>query len=552
MKSLVSVVICFLITIYAGAQNTGILKNQKDAWDIEYTYTGELKNGVPNGMGVAQYSNGTVTRYVGNFVNGFYNGKGVMLFENGAFLCGTWKNGKLNGKGTNLTNDGQLYIGDFLNGLKNGQGILFYKDNGFVKGGFANDKLNGRCIYLWADGKILSDSYYADDKRNGDGYQYEAASKTLFQGEWSDDKWVQSTTPSFTSFLQAPSFTGEITDDHVLMGPVTSDGHLRDTSYYYNLDKHKRYFGYYEDGFIKNGIQIRDDSTRFIGEVDDKGAQGFCYDFKFGNYYSEGGFKDDYLDGDIIDIDLKKKSVYMGKSVLGEYTGKAYFFNGSGTMYSGDYVQGRFTGQGYRVETFGRTVAGTWEDGVPKTVTSLITSKGESVNPNPKTFAEAMNMVAKQFYDYYDDISGSITDESDDLLDFLDDGNDDYSDYYNSLISFPGSVGVDLTRTNFDSTNLYITTLFKSPDIEKARAKYNEIAKQIQAVTITNKYLSKPGKLQGTIVPPDMRKSKNEIVFDLAATEDEYSRFHVWLKMRKDDDDNFVITVEIGELTDED
>jgi len=214
MKQVLFFAIAFGIGIAANTQNVKRLENQKDAWGLTYTFTGEIKNGKPNGMGVAKYASGNVLRYTGNFVNGMYTGRGTMLFNDGAFLTGTWANGKLNGKGANLTAGGIVYIGDFANGEKNGNGFLFYKDNSFVKGSFKNDKMQGRCINLWTDGNIISDIIYSDDKRNGTGYQYEAKSKAIYEGEWKDDKWVQATTPSFTSFLKAMGLFGEITKNH--------------------------------------------------------------------------------------------------------------------------------------------------------------------------------------------------------------------------------------------------------------------------------------------------------------------------------------------------
>ena len=190
------------------AQNVKRIENLKDAWSLTYTYTGEVKDGKPNGMGAAKYASGNVVRYVGNFVNGFYNGKGTMLFTDGAFLTGNWKNGKLDGRGSNLNGDGSLYVGEFSDGIKNGKGTLIYKDNSVVKGGFKNDKMQGRCINIWTDGSIISEIIYDNDKRNGTGYQYEAKTKKLYEGEWRDDKWVQPATPVFTSFLKAPGFTG--------------------------------------------------------------------------------------------------------------------------------------------------------------------------------------------------------------------------------------------------------------------------------------------------------------------------------------------------------
>ena len=108
------------------SQNVKKIDNLKDAWDISYTYTGEVKDGKPNGMGVAKYSSGNVLRYVGSFVNGIYSGKGTMFFNDGAFLSGEWKNGKLNGKGSNYNSSGGLYIGEFIQGAKSGKGVMFY------------------------------------------------------------------------------------------------------------------------------------------------------------------------------------------------------------------------------------------------------------------------------------------------------------------------------------------------------------------------------------------------------------------------------------------
>lgn len=544
MKQLFFLAIIALAAFNASAQTTAVLANQKDGWGLTYTYIGEVKNGKANGMGVAKYSSGNVTRYVGSFVNGMYNGKGTMLFTSGEFLTGNWSNGKLSGKGTNLTSDGSLYIGEFANGEKNGNGVLFYKNNGFMKGQFKDDKLNGRCVNLWSDGNIISDNIFVDDKRNGAGFQYEAASKKLYEGVWKDDKWVDAGTATFASFLQAPSFTGESTSEHILMGPVTTRGFLRDTAYYYDLPKKKRYFGLYSDGKLDDGILIGDDSTRFMGQLDDAGAKGYCYDFKYGSYYSEGNYTKDYLDGDILDINLKKKTVYYGKAVNGEFTGKAYFFNDKDAMYSGDYLHGDFTGQGYRLESSGRCTMGTWKEGVPVKVTSITTPKGDVISGTPKTFTEAMNIIVKDYTDYYDNISGTLADgdDIDAMLDALDDS--DYTDYYNSLTTFPNSTKRDVIATDFDLTNYYSTTLIETTDAVKAKAKYNEIAKQLQALTLNNSILGKPVKLQGTVNAPSGERT--ESAFTLNTTSSDYENFHVWLVFAQESD-TYVVKLELGE-----
>ncbi|MCM1067636.1 MAG: hypothetical protein NC418_08715 [Muribaculaceae bacterium] len=58
----------------------------------EYTYVGGLSpDGVPQGYGVAHYSNGTV--YYGLWNKGRRDGIGRMLFTDGTFEFGTWQNG---------------------------------------------------------------------------------------------------------------------------------------------------------------------------------------------------------------------------------------------------------------------------------------------------------------------------------------------------------------------------------------------------------------------------------------------------------------------------
>ena len=72
------------ITIASG-QRTGI-------------YTGEIKNGKPEGNGVFKTKNseGAAYTYTGGFKNGTFEGKGVLVFENGFKNETTYKNGNAN------------------------------------------------------------------------------------------------------------------------------------------------------------------------------------------------------------------------------------------------------------------------------------------------------------------------------------------------------------------------------------------------------------------------------------------------------------------------
>jgi len=547
MKKITTPLFFVFVTTILFAQNVNKIENLKDGWDVSYSYTGEIKDGKPSGMGVAKYKSGNAIRYVGSFLNGMYNGKGTMFFKDGVFLTGEWKNGKLNGKGSFLSETGILYIGEFVNGLKQGKGILFYKDNGMMMGNFSNDKLNGRCIQIFADGSVVSDVNYKDDKRNGMGYQYEIKSKKLYEGEWSDDKWVQSGTPTFSSFLKSSTLIAEATDDHMLAGPTNKDNFLIDSSYYFDLKKQKKYFGNYVAGHLRNGVIIGD-STRFWGPIGDKGASGYCYDFKYKKYYTEGNYTDDLLNGQILDLDLAKQTAYYGGAINGAFTGKTYFFNDNGTMFVGDYVKGRINGNGYRIETNGRLTVGIWEDGQVKKLTSVTMPDGDVIPGNPKNFAEGLNIAIKSYPDVFDNIYGAMVEQDDVLSEMEEIDEDGALTYTYSLVNIPGSIGKNLVAEDFDENTFYYAKFLQTGDVTKAKAKYNELATQLQSAVITNSFLTGKQKLTGKVLPPDTSKDKTGSEFTISGGGSDFEDFKVWLRLRKSDNE-YVVEILMGEKT---
>src|SRR6187401_3429539 len=549
MIKIATTLLFVIVSTILFAQNVKKIENLKDGWDVSYSYTGEIKDGKPNGMGVAKYKSGNAIRYVGSFLNGMYSGKGTMFFKEGAFLTGEWKNGKLNGKGSFLTETGTLYIGEFVNGVKQGKGVLFYKDNGMIMGNFSNDKLNGRGIQIFSDGSVVSDVNYKDDKRNGMGYQYEIKSKKLYEGEWSDDKWVQSGMPSFSSFLKSSSLIAEATEDHILAGPTNKDNFLIDSSYYFDLKKQKRYFGYYAAGHLRNGVIIGD-STRFWGPLGDNGASGYCYDFKSKKFYSEGNYTDDRLNGQILDLDLAKQTAYYGGAVNGEFTGKTYFFNKEGTMFVGDYVKGKINGNGYRIETNGRLTIGIWEGGVIKKLTSVTTPSGEVISGSPKNFVEGLNIAIKSYPDLFENIYGDIVIEDDVLSEMEEIDEDGALTFTYSLVNIPGSIDKNLVAEDFDENTFYYAKFLQTSDAAKAKAKYNELATQLQSAGITNSFLTGKQKLTGKIVSPDTSKDKTESEFIISGDSSDFDDFKVWLRLRKSGNE-YVVEILLGEKTED-
>ncbi len=540
MKKLIGFITWCCISFYAVAQTTtGKITGLKDAWGESITYIGEIKNKQPNGLGVATYSNDVVIRYSGNFLNGQYNGKGVMLFKNGTFLSGEWKNGKLNGKGSNLGAEGDLYIGDFVNGERNGKGTYFYKDNSVVIGQQKADKYYGRCIFIPADATTISDNIYVDGKKNGPGYQYEVSGKKLYEGTWKNGDWVSSGTAGYYSFLKHADFYSEKTDDQILMGPLDKERLLTDTSFYYDLKKKKRYFGYSVKGLMENGIIIKDDSSRFQGNLNDDGAYGYAYFYKIGKFYDEGNYAKDYLNGDnCLSIDLKDKTVYYGGATnKGEFTGKAWFCSKGNELYSGDYKKGNFTGTGFKINRDGYCIRGTWDDGGPVTISSITDDKGQPVSLAAKTLAEAIGTVARESTHDLDIFLGVIDDDYD---------SEGYEVKYFSTMNFPGSLKKDYVLDDEDYNLNYVSTFLETSDFAAAKAKYADLCKQLSGAKITVVKGQPAVDLDGTPNDPDADEDTNSCIFrfpDSAGIEKDYAAS---VLMVKGDDDVYRVSVVIG------
>jgi hypothetical protein len=474
---------------------TGRIENLKDAWGTSVDYVGEIKNKQPNGVGIAIYSNDFALRYAGNFVDGKYSGKGALLFKDGTFLSGDWKNGKLNGKGAYLNKDNDMYIGYFVDGKKEGYGTFIYADNGLLTGHMKNDTYEGRCIYIPGSGKTISDNIYSDGKKNGTGYQYEVDSKTLYEGTWNNGDWVSSGTASYYSFLKSSSFYAEKTDDQILMGGIDKNNNnlLQDTAFFYDLVKHSRYFGYCDKGYLSDGIIIKD-STRFIGKVNDDGAYGQCSFYKMKKFYDEGNYQKDYLSGsNNLSIDLKANTVYYGETAeKGLFSGHAWFVNNYNELYVGNYTEGKFNGTGYIVFKNGKTVRGEFKNGTTITATSVTDENGMPVNLKPKTIEEALSLITNDYKNNYEAFKGA--EASVDDYPVL-----DYYSAYNSIVSFPGSVGENVIAEDYDFYLSYNATLYKGSSFAAARAKYDELCKVIAATGLHLKSSSAPVTLSGDV-----------------------------------------------------
>lgn len=109
------------------------------------TYTGEIKDGLPQGNGKFTSSNekGIVWTYEGEWEKGHMQGSGATTWENGFTQNGVYQNDDLNGAGKEYWNSKLIYEGIYVNNQYSGQGTLTnYHGDMVYTGNFNNGYFN--------------------------------------------------------------------------------------------------------------------------------------------------------------------------------------------------------------------------------------------------------------------------------------------------------------------------------------------------------------------------------------------------------------------------
>lgn len=78
--------------------------------------------------GIITYIRSSGAIYEGNLINGMMNGVGAMEWSNGDKYCGGFLNDKRNGHGTYIWSDGSSYDGNWKDDMMAGYGIYVNKD----------------------------------------------------------------------------------------------------------------------------------------------------------------------------------------------------------------------------------------------------------------------------------------------------------------------------------------------------------------------------------------------------------------------------------------
>ena len=109
-----------------------------------------------------EYEGGTV--WEGRLKNGLIEGHGK-IFEKNEYgqpqleIEGEFKNGRLNGQGTEYGGDGSVHTGTYVNGDRQGYGVIRYtrgiKKGDKYEGDFVDDYFSGQGKYTFSDGRVV-------------------------------------------------------------------------------------------------------------------------------------------------------------------------------------------------------------------------------------------------------------------------------------------------------------------------------------------------------------------------------------------------------------
>ena len=123
-------------------------------------YTGEIKNGKPNGRGKLLYKgNLQGDIYEGEFKDGDPHGKGKYCHRNGNIYVGDFINDKADGRGIFYCNNGDRYEGEFREDCREGKGIFYFSDGDRMMGDFHRDMPIGKHVILQKNGNVIQKIY---------------------------------------------------------------------------------------------------------------------------------------------------------------------------------------------------------------------------------------------------------------------------------------------------------------------------------------------------------------------------------------------------------
>ncbi|KAJ8952817.1 hypothetical protein NQ318_008138, partial [Aromia moschata] len=135
--------------------------------------------------------------YEGDVEQNYRHGFGVLAYELPEYKVfslsyrGDWKNGRMEGFGVRIYNDGSFYIGHWKCNKRHGHGRMWYADKSFYDGDWVKDVRQGLGLLVRKDTNRYEGEWYCDMK-NGKGRFFFLTTGVIQDGIWYNDYCVYS------------------------------------------------------------------------------------------------------------------------------------------------------------------------------------------------------------------------------------------------------------------------------------------------------------------------------------------------------------------------
>ncbi|HEY9000837.1 MAG TPA: protein kinase [Mucilaginibacter sp.] len=278
----------------------------KNSDSIQYTYTGAVKDGLPDGTGTANYMNYDIRSYNGEWKDGKKNGHGTETYNDGTTYVGEFKDDKRDGQGSYTYKSKESYNGEWKRGFRDGKGIDSLPNGDIYNGEFEKNSWNGHGAFIGHTGENYKGEWVNGQKSG--------------QGTWKNengDLW----SGMFSKNLPNGQDTVILKNTDEYIGTVT-DGHLTGTGTLY----------------FKENDQFKGD--KYQGELLNGAENGRgTYYWNSGKMYT-GDWKSGEPDGQGR-MDYPGDGYYDGEWKMGNYNGVGDRIFKDGSGYKANWVNGK-------------------------------------------------------------------------------------------------------------------------------------------------------------------------------------------------------------------
>jgi len=158
---------------------------------------GTFKNGKLEGKGKRIGIGDGSTDYEGYYVAGKPEGQGKLVWKDAGSYEGSFKDGKIEGRGKRIYKDGGIFEGEFRNGKFEGRGKLEFPNGNSIEGDFRDGKAEGQGKYSWKDGGFYVGAF-RDGKFDGRGKKTDK-NGNVYDGEFKGGKEEGNGTIAFSN-----------------------------------------------------------------------------------------------------------------------------------------------------------------------------------------------------------------------------------------------------------------------------------------------------------------------------------------------------------------